>query len=187
MNKSILNYIYLYLLLILVLISCETSSVETIDINNQHYPNGLDLMIEKTNKDSKSYGIITGHFYGNTHSYKYKVEIKQGDVVWNGGSSEPKSFTLCNDTIFLHYLKEKYISYQYIDSLNNDTINDSYYQTQEFYAKHVDNRYLFNKLGSDYWVDISKGHYLTKLNTCDEYSIPNDNELSVNLDSVLIN
>lgn len=178
MKKSIC--IALYFVSIVVLFSNCTSKTETnIDNTNILLGNGKHLEVQKINKSTNHVGILSKHNYGTTHHYEYKFTIDKGDVNWNGGSGEPKNLLFCKDSIYLHYLKEKYVSIQNRDTINSQIRTDKDYKVIEVFEVYIDNRYFFNFFGDDYWIEITPESYASKKMSCDEFSIPNDNELSL--------
>jgi hypothetical protein len=142
-------------------------------------PNGKHLVVEKITKETTSRGIITNHNYGTSHSFKYKLLLSKEDINWNSGSGEPKNILFCKDTIYIRYLKEKSIRTEYIDSVDNTTKYNYHSEIHEVFQKHIDKRYFFKLLGTDFWVDITSENYSSLKKSCDDYLIPNENELTL--------
>lgn len=158
--------------------SCNSETQETLDKTREVLPNGKRLVVEKTNKETTSTGIFTKHNYGTTHSYAYKISVNPGVIIWDERSGEPKSIIFCKDTTYIRYLKEKSIE-AYTDATDTTQSYNRHYETQEFYQKHIDERYFFKLFGTEYWEEISKENYSSIKNSCEVYKIPNDNELSL--------
>lgn len=178
-TQSIAFVYFISLLLISILHSCTTKTKKRIDITNIQFPNEKYLMVEKTNEDKTSIGVFTKNNYGTKHSFAYKFSVDNGNINWNGGSGEPKHILFCKDTTFVHSLKEKSVNTQYTDSLDNTIKYKHHYEIQDIFEKHIDERYFFKFFGNEYWVEISPENYMLKKESCDEYAIPNDNELSL--------
>lgn len=174
MNKSIPLLFYSCILL-LCLLNCTHISDESTDIVSKILPNGKHLVVEKTNRETTSIGIITKHNYGSTHSFSYKIVINEGSIEWSGGSGEPKHLLFCDDAVYIHYLKNKWVEEPVIDSLNQSP--KRYYRIQDHYQAYIDNRYFFKLLGDAYWVETTLENYTKQKSTCDEFEVPNDNEL----------
>ncbi|WP_299259780.1 hypothetical protein [uncultured Aquimarina sp.] len=164
----ILSFVFLF-------IDCKSKTTERIDITNTLLGNDKHLEVEKTNKNTTYTGFITNSDYGTSHSYSYKLTVNNGDVNWDGGTAEPKHLLFCKDSIYIHYLKEKYISVEPKDSVKKE----GYYATQDVYEVYIDKRYFFKFFGDDYWVEVSSEKYDLQKESCTEYSVPNDNELSI--------
>ncbi|MBQ4801837.1 hypothetical protein J8L88_03160 [Aquimarina sp. MMG015] len=165
--------------LIFLITSCRSKTTERIDITNTLLGNDTHLVVEKTNKSTTHRGIITNSNYGTTHSYSYKLTVNNGDVNWNGGTAEPKHLLFCKDSTYIHYLKEKYISIKSKDSAGNIVEKDGYYEVQDVFEVHVDKRYFFKFFGDEYWIEIPLESYNLKKGSCTEYTVPNDNELTI--------
>jgi len=138
-------------------------------------PNGQHLEVEKTNKETTSIGMITKHNYGTTHSFKYRIALDKMAIEWDGGSAEPKHLLFCKDTLYIHFLKNKWVEEEAIDSLHKTSNN--HYQIQDAYQVHIDERYFFNLLGDAYWVETTPDNYRKQKAICKEFEVPNDNEL----------
>lgn len=170
---------FLLVILNYVCSSCNYNAEETINKTSTLLPNGKHLVVEKINKETTSVGVFTHHNYGTSHSFTYTFSINPGNINWDGGSGEPKNILFCKDTTYIRYLKEKSIKVEYTDSID-DTITYNYHdEIQEVFQKHRDERYFFNLFGDAYWVEISSQNYSSVHKSCDEYPIPNDNELSL--------
>ncbi len=171
-HVSLLSFIFLFT-------CCRSKTTERIDITNTLLGNDKHLEVEKTNRSTTHRGIITNSDYGTSHSYSYKLTVNNGDINWDGGTAEPKHFLFCKDSIYIHYLKEKYISVKSKDSIGNMIEKDGYYAVQDVFEVYIDKRYFFKLFGDDYWVEVSSEKYNRQKESCTEYSIPNDNELSI--------
>lgn len=170
---------FIPILLISAIYGCSTETEKRIDITNKLFPNGKYITVKKTNEDKTSIGIFTKSNYGTKHSFSYEFSVDKGNLNWNGGSGEPKHILFCKDTTFVHSLKEKSIKIQYTDSIDNTIKYNYHYEIQDVFEKHIDERYFFKFFGDEYWVEISLENYLLKKESCDEYNILNDNELSL--------
>lgn len=171
--------IYLFILLSYLLSSCKYDSEETIDKTNSTLPNGTHIIVEKVNKKTTSRGLITNHKYGVSYSFTYKFLVHQGNISWDGGSAEPKNILFCKDTTYIRYLKKKRIKTEYFDTTDSTTQYNYHTEIHEYFEKHIDKRYFFQLLGDAYWIEITPTHYSSIKDICDEYDIPNDNELSI--------
>ncbi|MDW7692638.1 hypothetical protein R9C00_12115 [Flammeovirgaceae bacterium SG7u.111] len=181
MINSILKSL-LYILALFILTNCNYETEKSIDITSKILPNGMIMVIKKTNKETTATGMITKHNYGTSHSFRYNISFDHGDIIWEGGSGEPKNILFCKDTMYIRYLKEKSIKVEYTDSVDNTIKADYHYEIREVYQKHIDGRYFFKLFGDEYWVDIMPENYPHQREFCEEYPIPNDGELS--LDSI---
>ena len=168
-----------YCFLLAFLFSCKTSTKISVDKTNTLLPNNEVIELEKTNKDSETFGSITNYHYGSRHSFKYKFKLINASVKWDGGTAEPKKILFNKDSIFITYLKNKHIATPYLDTVTNTTKNTYHYEVQRFYQKHIDKRYFFKLLGKDYWLDITENNYLKNLKEGSEYTIKTDNELTL--------
>ncbi len=174
MIKTI-NLLFACFVLLFVITSCSQLSTENTDIVSKILPNGQHIEVEKTNKETTSIGIITKHNYGTTHSFTYKITLDKMGIEWNGGSGEPKHLLFCKDTVYIHFLKDKWVEEETIDSLNETS--NGHYQIQEAYQVHIDKRYFFKLLGDAYWIETTPDNYIKQKTTCNEFRVPNDNEL----------
>ncbi len=169
------SFIISCFVLLFAITSCNQSSVENTDVVSKMLPNEQPLEVEKTNKETTLIGIITKHNYGTSHSFRYKITLDKMAITWEGGSGEPKHLLFCEDTLYIHFLKNKWVEEEAIDSLHKTSNNN--YQIQDAYQVHIDERYFFNLLGDDYWVEITPENYRKQKATCKEFEVPNDNEL----------
>jgi hypothetical protein len=170
---------YLIIVLNFLFISCNYDTKEITNRTNKVLPNGKYLVVEKITTETTSRGIVTNHNYGTSHSFRYKLSLHQEDINWNGGSGEPKNILFCKDTIYIRYLKEKRSRTEYIDSISNTTKYYYHSEVLEVFQKHIDERYFFKIFGSDFWVDITPQHYASLKKSCEDYPIPNENELTL--------
>lgn len=159
--------------------SCKSSTEESTTKKSSVLPNGMRLTVLKINKDKTSIGILTGTNYGTIHTYKYNVLLHEPDVNWSFGSGEPKNVLICKDTIYIHYTNKNRSSTTVTDSITNATNTTYNYKVENLYQKHIDNRYFFNLFGDDFWLDVTPERYNEIKNSCEEYAIPNDGELTV--------
>ncbi|WP_271765092.1 hypothetical protein [Aquimarina algiphila] len=176
--KNTLYKVMVLLFLVAVCSNCTSETEKQVDKTNKLLDNGMRLVVEKTNETTKEIGIFSKHNYRTTHSYTYKFTVDGGDVNWDGGSGEPKHILFCENSVYVHYLKEKYISVQR-DTTSTEINNNGYNMVEEVFELYIDNRYFFKLFGDDYWVEITPESYANKKTSCDEYNIPNDNELSL--------
>ena len=167
---------YFILIIIQLLIGCDVKTEERIDKSSKTFPNGKNIIVEKLNKESTSTGIITSINYGTSHSFRYEFTLTEDNIKWDGGSAEPKNIIFCKDAIYIRYLKEKSLNTIVTDSTDT-IIENNTYEIKEFYQKHIDRRYFFKIFGDDFWEDISSEDYYSVIKSCDEYVIPNDGEL----------
>lgn len=161
--------------------SCTYDTEEKVDKSNKLLSNGKHLEVEKTTKLTTATGFFTKYSYGIAHSFIYKLSINPGDVNWDGGSAEPKNIIFYKDDAYIHYLKEKEVQVEAFDSLDNIVKSSNQLEVQDFYEKHIDERYFFKLFGDDYWTEISAAEYLVAKQSSEEYDIPNDNELTVKI------
>ena len=173
----IIKGVYFILIIIQLLIGCDIKTEERIDKFSKTLPNGKHIIVEKFNKESTSIGIFTSINYGTSHSFKYVFTLPEENIKWDGGSAEPKNIIFCKDAVYIRYLKEKSLSATVTDSTINTTLENNTYEIKEFFQKHIDRRYFFKIFGDDFWEDISSEDYYSMKNSCDEYDIPNDDEL----------
>ncbi len=168
-------------LIISLFLSCDYEDKVIVDKTHKVLSNGKRLEVEKTTTLSTAIGLFSGHNYGTTHRFVYKLGIQPEYVNWDGGSGEPKALLFHRDTTYIYYLKEKVIRTAYTDSVTNTLKEDNHTEIQAFYEKHIDKRYFFKLLGDDYWVDIQAEDYDAVKSFSNEFIIPNDNELSVKI------
>ncbi len=162
--------------------NCKSDIKETTDKTSKILPNGKHLIVEKINRKTTSIGIFTNHNYGVTHSFNYKITINPDNIKWNEGSGEPKSILFCNDTVYIRYLNERTIR---MDTINKKTKYSYHTEVREIHQKFIDKRYFFNLLGDSYWIDILPNTYSRLQNeNSKEYSIPNDNEITIEKNSL---
>ncbi len=166
--------------------ACHSNTEKVVDKSSILLPNGKRLVIDKTNRETTSTGIFSNHNYGTTHSFTYHLLINPGSVKWNGGSGEPKNIMFSNDTIYIRYLKKKttrVVRVEDSDSSESASQNNYRIEIKEVMQQYIDNRYFFKLLGDDYWIDISAEKYDEVKKYSEEYTIPNDNELRLNVTS----
>jgi len=178
--------IYFIAILILVFSSCTSHTEKTTDKIRKILPNGKNLLVEKTNKDTSSKGVFTKHTYSVSHNFEYSISIDKGDIKWYTEIGEPKNILFCRDTAYIRYLKEKTIRTKNLDSIDTIPTYKYHKEIHETYQKHIDKRYFFKLFGDAFWVDISPENYLVLKENCTEFEIPNDNELTLdnNLDPI---
>jgi len=177
--RKINDVLLVSFILLISLISCKSTTTERVDVTNKLLGNNIHLKVEKTNTNITTTGILTKSNYGTSHSYNYKLTVNDGDIHWDGGSAEPKHILFCNDTTYIHTLKEKYVVMKSKDSIGNMVEKEGYYEIKNTYEAHVDKRYFFKFFGDEFWVEITEEKYNTKKESCNEYDVPNDNELSI--------
>ncbi len=165
--------------LVVLVSSCDTETVSKTYVTDKQLPNGVVLSVEKTNKEHTQIGIFSKHNYGTTYSYSYQLTVEGIDAVWNGGSGEPKKLIFCQDSLFLLSYKEKLFTNDSLRKLDTTLAYESHYEVVEVFQKYVDNRYFFKLFGDAAWVSIPSGYYHCKKIRCQEYDVPNDNELSL--------
>ena len=174
-----LIYMFISSFMFIFFMGCRSKTTERIDVTNTLLGNDKHLKVTKTNKNTTYRGVITNSNYGTSHSYSYELTINKDDMYWNGGTAEPKHLLFCKDSIYIHYLKEKYISVQSKDSLGNIVNKEGYYEVQDIFEVYIDKRYFFKFFGDDYWLQIPSKRYNLLKESCIEYIVPNDNELSI--------
>ncbi len=172
--KTSLLIFYSFVML-LCITNCTHLRDESTDVTSKMLPNGKHLVVEKINKETTAIGLITKYNYGTTHSFSYKIDLDNGSIKWNGGSAEPKHLLFCNDTIYIHYFRNKWIEEQGTDSLSTTT--NGHYQIHEDYQAFIDKRYFFNLFGDAYWVETTPNNYRKQKAIGNEFEVPNDNEL----------
>ncbi|WP_103865578.1 hypothetical protein [Aquimarina sp. I32.4] len=173
-------YKVLFFVLVLGLFgNCTSKTITKVDKTKKILENGKHLVVEKINKNTSYKGVLTKHIYNSTHQYTYSFTVDRGDVNWDEGAGEPKHILFCNKEVYVHYLKEKYTSITHKDTLGNQVLDSSYFKVEEAFELYVDKRYFFNFFGDEYWVEVTPETYEQKKETCNEYDIPNDNELTV--------
>ena len=138
------------------------------------------LVVEKTTNEHSHIGVFTNHDYGKTKSYSYKLKID--NINWNGESGEPKNILFCDGATYLYSYQEKSINNNSLRKMDSTIAYESYDTVVEVYQKHIDERYFFSQLGSEYWVTVLAKEYTSKKKTCNEYSVPNDGELTLGKD-----
>ncbi len=158
---------------------CTSHTTAQIDKQRTVFPNGKRMLVEKTNKKTSQYGIITKHHYGDTHSYSYTFTIEKDDVNWDGGTREPKEILFTQDTVYLKSLTKKAIPFQPKDTILHTSAVERHYEIQEVFEKFVDERYFFQWFGDAYWVTIPKFGYTMNMKKGEFYEIPNDKELTL--------
>ncbi|WP_338813400.1 hypothetical protein V9L05_18665 [Bernardetia sp. Wsw4-3y2] len=169
-----------FIMVAVFLVSCEQRSEESIKVESTTLDNGKYLEVEKTNKETTHIGLLTKHNYGTTQSFKYKINLKEDEIIWKGKKDqEPKHIIFCKDTIYMHYFEKQFIQTQTIDTITQDTLYGSYFEVKAFFLKNIDERYFNDLLGTQNWIDISIQEYETIKQKCKEYKIPNDQELSI--------
>lgn len=179
-NKSNMRKGTSFIILLSFLFSgCKYDTEEVTNNTKIILPNGKHLVVEKTTTETTSTGIITKYNYGTSHRFKYKLLLSKEDISWDGGSGEPKNILFCNDNTYIRYLEKKSIRTEYIDSITNETKSSYHSEISEAFQKHIDNRYFFNLLGSDFWIDITSEDYSSLKKSCKDYIIPNENELTL--------
>lgn len=179
MNKFNSIVKILFLLSAILLSGCNSKVKETINKEVKLLPNGKRLTVEKKNKETTHIGIFSKHNYGTSHSFTYKISVNPGNINWDGGTGEPKHLLFCKDDIYIKFLKEESVKVEYTDSIDYQ-VKDRYdYEIKEAFQKHIDERYFFNLFGDDYWIDVSEEEYTSKNKYCEDYSIPNDDELKL--------
>ncbi len=176
--KKIIQYNlnYFISILLLIFISCKTETEINTNVTSKQLPNNKLLEVLKKEKTATQRGIFTNSNYGSTYSFEYQFTINKNEVIWKDkGSAVPKTILFCNDTPYIKYLQKKSIAYQQI---RNDTIYSTKYKDTiiEKYDKFIDNRYFFKWFGKVSWLAISKEKYNTKKSSCNEYTIPNDED-----------
>jgi hypothetical protein len=161
--------------------SCTTNKEIHQDITNKLLSNDRILRIEKSSTFETTKGILGKHTYNIEHSYQYKVLIDDGDYCWEVSNGEPKHILFVKDSIYIHYLKEKYIrASPKSDSSIVDVEEDYKHVILDVYEVYLDKRYFFKLFGYALWIDIPKEQYEEKRKIGQEFEIPNDNELVKN-------
>lgn len=172
MFKKNIGYIFL-----LLLFSCNSETTLKTYTTNKELSNGISIAVEKTNKETSHIGVFTKHDYGKTHSFSYELTIRDSDISWVGGSGEPKKIIFCEGSVFLLSYAEKLFNNDSLRKIDTTLTYQSYYEVVEVFQKHIDERYFFKLLGDDYWVDVLPSYYQSKKSICNEYVVPNDDEL----------
>lgn len=178
-RQSTFYKILIVFTLFIVATSCKDEIKEIVTKTSTILPNGMHTIVEKTDIKKTSIGIFTSHNYGTSHRFRYKVLVDEGDIEWDFGVGEPKHFLFCDEGVYIHYLNESSRIEEVKDSLNTIIEEKRFDTIENFYQKHIDERYFFKLFGDAYWVDVTVEEYNTFKNKCDEQPIPNDNELSI--------
>ncbi|MHA7056543.1 hypothetical protein ACWGOQ_0004945 [Aquimarina sp. M1] len=163
---------------IVLSVGCTSKTKESVDVTNTLLGNDNYLEVQKTNKNTTYTGLLTNANYGTSHRYSYKLTVNNGDINWSGGSGEPKHILFCKDSVYIHYLKEKYIPLKAKDSVGTIVEKAGHNEVQDVFAVHLDKRYFFKFFGDEYWIKVSSERYNLQKKSGTEYSVPNDNELS---------
>ena len=170
---------YFKITILILLISCKTETKINTNVVSKKLPNNKILKVIKTEKIQTHIGIFTHSNYGSTYDFKYQFTVNNNEIIWkNRGSAIPKKIIFCKDSIFIKYLQKKSISSQQIlnDTIKQTKIKDTII---ERYDQYIDNRYFFKWFGDVNWINISKNKYNSKKISCNEYSIPNDNDFAL--------
>ncbi|MBU2995786.1 hypothetical protein KO500_05045 [Cellulophaga baltica] len=170
------------IVLVVITISCDENVEETVTKKSVILPNSKHITIEKKDTRTTSIGIFTKHNYGTKHNFKYNVFVNEGKINWDFGVGEPKHIVFCENNTYLHYLNEKIETEEIKDSITDSVEKIYTSKIQNNYQKFIDERYFFKLFGDVYWLDIPEEEYNTILNSCEEYDVPNDNELSILVD-----
>ncbi len=110
--------------------------------------NGKTLILFRMDSYEKNVGMITGHNYGVTHTYKYSFKIKPENIEWKGYiEAEPKKIIFCLNELVLVTFEDVYAE---------DNEQKAIKKRMNRYFKHVDNRYFFNFFGEQYWLEITR-------------------------------
>jgi hypothetical protein len=161
--------------------ACVTSEIEQRTTSvHKIYPNQKHIIVDKNTTITHYTNRFSNRNLGEGHTFTYKFIIKNDAINWNGGAAEPKHIVFCNDTVYLHYVTEKFeADTSAIDSTVSSTQRSGIYKTISVYETFVDKRYFFNLLGEAYWLNISEEIYNFKKTKYKEYDIPNDDELFI--------
>ncbi len=169
----------LEIILLFIFISCKTKTEINTNVVSKKLPNNKIIKILKTEETATHIGVFTHSNYGSTYHFNYQFTIDKNDIIWkNKGTAVPKKIIFCQDSVYVKYLQKKIISYQQI---YNDTLKQIKHKDTivEKYDQFIDNRYFFKWFGDVNWISISKNKYNSKKISCNEYSIPNDNDFKM--------
>lgn len=159
--------------------NCTSITTEKTYETSKMLGNQRRIVVEKTKSITTYKGIITKNDYGTTQRYRYNFTIDNNDIDWKGRSGVPKNILFCKDSVYVRYLVEKEIKEEQGSTADSSM---SYTYTSVIRPVHevfVDKRYFFRLFGYTYWVEVPPETYMDKQSSCQEYAIPNDNELSL--------
>lgn len=174
--------IFFAITIVALFVSCKDEIKETVTKKSEILPNGMHLTIEKTDIRKTSLGLFTNHNYGTSHRFKYRVSVDQGSIDWDFGVGEPKHFLFCDKDVYIHYLNENSYTEESRDSITDISEEVHVIKIENQYQKYIDERYLFKLFGDAYWVDVTEEEYARNKAICSEQAIPNDNELTIDVE-----
>lgn len=159
---------YTFASLSILLFSCNTHK-ETIDSHFEaKYASGHTISVRRRDNLTEYVGKISRLHYGRTHSFSYDFVLEPGTIVWRGEPGETPCAFFIRDGVMYLRTKGNVVVYEHIDSLQIKKEGDTLYS----HYKHVDKRYLFKRLGKQYWGALSKSLYAEALQTDSELMIP---------------
>ncbi len=165
MNSKI--SICIFVCYLVVFNACKTKT-ETYTTNfTLRYANGKTIDVSRTDSFNHYIGIYSGKEYSESHYYNYDFEITPDACKWKGANRQvPQKILFCDDAIYIQVFGEKVL----IDSTNfnaTPSVVDA-----KLYFKNIDNRYLFNLLGDQFFEAIDSVLYKEKRKLVKEERIP---------------
>jgi hypothetical protein len=153
-------------LFFLALPNCTTKTEVYESQLAKEFKNGQTIFVKRTDELTRSYGALTGHLYGENHSFRFQFTIEPSEIEWTGLSGEaPKHILYCGDDLFLKTTMEQ---------VNTDSVTQTITIVQiPGYYKNVDKRYFFKLFGEQYFVIADSLEYQSKKINCQEEHVPN--------------
>ena len=153
------------LMILSAAIACTTKTAVYESQFNKAFTNGQTIFVKRTDEVSRSYGAVTGHLYGQSHSFSYHFTLDPDDIVWTGLTREtPKDVLFCGDDL---YVKTN-LQQVNVDSVTQATtvvVTSGYY-------KNIDKRYFFKLFGDQYFVTVDSAEYQSKKSNGQEEHVP---------------
>lgn len=162
-------------LVLLLGVGCRQEVREAEKFFEQTTTEGQRLLVTKHDSFTRSVGVITGHDYGTSHSYRYAFELAPDGIEWQGYASEPKQLVRCADKLYLRYLTLRHADID-VDAGADAGAARREPRVVSAHARHVDERWLFKLLGKQYWLEVPEAELQNARcqRLCD---VPNDGEL----------
>jgi hypothetical protein len=160
-----------------LMIACTSHTVSSENFTAIGLDNGKIMRVEKTNNTTIQKGMLTGHVYGETLSYRYKITVNKNEVIWDGGSSVPQQILFSNQGVCIHFFRED--SHQReLASQDGKAHYEIIKTVVPVYERFVDERYFFKLFGEYHWIEISPETYQKMKESGAYFPIPNGNELT---------
>lgn len=173
-----MRHIVLSLSFTSLMTACTSQTVSSENFTTVGLDNGKILRVEKTNNTTTHKGVLTGHVYGATLSYRYKITVNKNEVIWDGGSSVPQQILFGNQGVCIHFVREDSHRRELV-SQDGKTHDEIIKTVVPVYEKFIDERYFFKLFGEYHWVEISPETYQKIKETGGYFPIPNGNELTL--------